>query len=112
MSALAKFTMITSNAVSFTAFTTASAIPAADISGARSYVATFCDGTSTRSSPPNGFSMPPLKKYVTCAYFSVSATRRLRRLACAIRCASRLSIDSGGITMGSLKFLSYCVMQT
>ena len=29
-----------------------------------------------RSSPGNGFSTPPLKKYVTCAYFSVSATRR------------------------------------
>ena len=31
-----------------------------------------------RSSPGKGFSTPPLKKYVTCAYFSVSATRRFR----------------------------------
>src|SRR3989338_8327324 len=28
---------------------------------------------SIRSSIGNGFSLPPLKKYVTCAYFSVSA---------------------------------------
>jgi len=33
-----------------------SAMPAALISGFRSYVGTFGDGTRMRSSPPNGFS--------------------------------------------------------
>jgi hypothetical protein len=32
------------------------------------------DGTILRSSSSNSFSVPPLKKNVTCAYFSVSAT--------------------------------------
>ena len=32
------------------------------------------EGTRQRSSPGYGCSSPPLKKYVTCAYFSVSAT--------------------------------------
>jgi len=31
-----------------------------------------------RCSPGNSFSSPPLKKYVTCAYFSVSAMRSWR----------------------------------
>src|SRR3972149_3421185 len=44
------------------------------ISGFRSYVATsFGDGIRKRSSPGKDFSSPPLKKYVTWAYFSVSA---------------------------------------
>ena len=37
-------------------------MPGALISGARSYVATFWDGTRRRSSPGNGVSLPPLKK--------------------------------------------------
>ncbi len=57
-------------------------------------------------------STPPLKKYVTCAYFSVSATRRLRMFMPPITLARMFAIDSGGITTGRLKFLSYCVMQT
>ncbi len=32
------------------------------------------DGTRIRSSPGYAFSTPPLKKYVTWAYFSVSAS--------------------------------------
>ena len=45
------------------------------ISGLKSYVGTSRgDGTSSRTSPSYGFSSPPLKKYVTCGYFSVSAT--------------------------------------
>jgi len=44
------------------AFTTVSVIPSADISGLRSYVATFGEGTRMRSSPVKGFSTPPLKK--------------------------------------------------
>jgi hypothetical protein len=82
MSALAKFTTIRSNAVSLTALTMVSPMASAFISGARSYVATFSDGISMRSSPGKGVSTPPLKKYVTCANFSVSATRRLRRWCC------------------------------
>ena len=35
------------------------------ISGCKSYVATFGDGTRMRSSPGFGSSSPPLKKYVT-----------------------------------------------
>ena len=35
----------------------------------------FGDGTRRRSSRANGSSRPPLKKNVTCAYFSVSAVR-------------------------------------
>ena len=37
-------------------------------------MATLGDGTSRRSSPGQAASTPPLKKYVTWAYFSVSAT--------------------------------------
>ena len=58
------------------AFVATSTTPAALISGFRSYVATLGDCTISRSSPLKGFSAPPLKKYVTWAYFSVSATRR------------------------------------
>ena len=48
----------------------------ARISGARSYVATVrSEGMSSRSSSCKMSSRPPLKKYVTCAYFSVSAKR-------------------------------------
>jgi hypothetical protein len=38
-------------------------------------VATFGDGTRILLSPLNGASLPPLKKKVTCGYFSVSAIR-------------------------------------
>ncbi len=51
---------------------TSTATPCADISGFKSYVATFGDATSLRSSSGNCVSEPPLKKNVTCAYFSVS----------------------------------------
>ena len=45
----------------------------ADISGCKSYVATFGEGINSLSSPLFGSSTPPLKKNVTWAYFSVSA---------------------------------------
>lgn len=51
---------------------TSSPTPAAFISGFKSYVATFGEGTIDLVSPSNCFSTPPLKKKVTCAYFSVS----------------------------------------
>ena len=41
--------------------------------------ATRGDGTRMRSSPGYKASTPPLKKYVTCAYFSVSAIRSWAR---------------------------------
>ena len=78
------------------ASTSASVIGPALISGARSYVATSrFDGTRMRSSPGNGSSTPPLKKYVTCAYFSVSATWSWR-LPRRDRCAASESMTSGG----------------
>ena len=45
------------------------------------------EGTSTRVSPSHSASSPPLKKYVTCAYFSVSA-------ACSWRMPAPLSISA------------------
>lgn len=51
---------------------TLSATPAQLIVGWRSYVATLGEGTIKRSSSSTCFSFPPLKKNVTCAYFSVS----------------------------------------
>ena len=57
------------------------------ISGFWSYVATSLgEGTRILSSPSFGSSTPPLKKNVTCAYFSVSAI-----LACFILWAARYS---------------------
>ena len=44
---------------------TASATPPTLISGCRSYVATFGEGTSCLSSRSNAASQPPLKKKVT-----------------------------------------------
>ena len=73
ISPFAKFTTIKSYLSSFIAFTSLSFTSYALISGLRSYVATFGDGTKMRSSPSNGASRPPLKKNVTWAYFSVSA---------------------------------------
>src|SRR2546430_4302045 len=60
--------IMASNSLLSIAFTTVSVIPAADISGFKSYVATFGDGTRIRSSPPNGLSTPPAKRYVTCTH--------------------------------------------
>ena len=50
-------------------------ISKADISGFKSYVATFGDGHKILSSFIKAFSLPPLKKNVTWGYFSVSAIR-------------------------------------
>ena len=79
---LAMFMMMTSYFFESIASTTLSVSSNTDISGFRSYVATFGDGTSMRSSPSNCVSEPPLKKNVTCAYFSVSAMRSCVRPAC------------------------------
>src|SRR2546422_7949582 len=90
--------MMASNSPVSRPFTTVSVMPAADISGMRSYVATFGEGTKILSSPANGFSTPPLKKYVTCAYFSVSAVRRFLKFRSVNTCARMCSSFSGPMT--------------
>ena len=73
MSVFAKFRITTSYLSFSNASHTLSVTSYALISGFMSYVSTFGDGTSILSSPGYCFSSPPLKKNVTCAYFSVSA---------------------------------------
>ena len=73
MSALAKFTTIKSYSLERIASHSLSHSSYALISGFMSYVGTLGDGTSSHSSPSRISLSPPLKKYVTCAYFSVSA---------------------------------------
>ena len=75
ISGFAKLMMITSYLSDLIASTNLSHTSYALISGFRSYVATFGDFTRILSSPSFGSSTPPLKKNVTCAYFSVSAIR-------------------------------------
>src|SRR5208282_3437076 len=105
--------MMASNSPFSMAFTTVLVMPSADISGFKSYVATLGEGTRMRSSPLNGFSTPPLKKYVTCAYFSVSAHRRFLYCKSWNTCARMCSSFSGMITHFSHShFLSYLVMPT
>src|SRR5688572_32972640 len=87
---LAKFTTNTSVSPSSTARRTLSVTLKADISGWRSYVAIFGDGTSNRFSHSCSFSTPPLKKYVMCAYFSVSASRKFCTQTLAQTSASTL----------------------
>ena len=111
MSGLAKLTRMKSNLSDWTAFTTASATPAADISGLWSYVATsFGEGIIARSSPGKASSRPPLKKYVTCAYFSVSAQRNCVRPALAMTSGKMSTYFSLGNAIGSPKLESYVVM--
>src|SRR6476646_4224030 len=93
------------------AATIASVTPLADISGARSYVATLGLGIRSRSSPGQGASRPPLKKYVTCAYFSVSATWNWRQPASENAWASDRAA-SGGKATSTGRFASYSVIVT
>ena len=65
---------------------------------------------SWRSSPVNGCSRPPLKKYVTCAYFSVSAQRSCRRPARAITSPNESATTSFGNATGRPRAASYSVM--
>jgi len=64
----------------------------------RSYVGTFRRRHEDALFAANGFSMPPLKKYVTWAYFSVSAQRRFFKFCSAKTCARMCAIFSGAIT--------------
>ena len=77
----------------------ASVTPGALISGWRSYVATFGLGTRIRSSFGNGASRPPFRKYVTCAYFSVSATWSWRQPASATAPARQGTTSGGNATV-------------
>ena len=59
--------------------------------------------------PSYGSSSPPLKKYVTCGYFSVSATCSCARPASAITFPIVIAGRCGGNTTGKLQSSSYCV---
>ena len=73
ISGLAKFKHIKSAERLLISFTIESFTSTALISGCRSYVATFGEGHKILFSFLKGSSLPPLKKKVTCGYFSVSA---------------------------------------
>ena len=93
MSGLAKLMIAKRKSSSCQARTNASVASGALIAGLRSYVGTSRgEGTSSRRSPSSGRSFPPPKKYVTCGYFSVSAT-------CSCR-PPRAAITRGRVTVG------------
>ena len=80
------------------------------ISGFLSYVGTSRgESTSSRTSPSYGSSSPPLKKYVTCGYFSVSETCSCVSPRSAISFASVISGRSGGKATGYGQPSSYSV---
>src|SRR3954465_4442563 len=91
--------------------TSASVTPAALLSGWRSYVATFGLDTSLRSSPGHGASTPPLKKYVTWAYFSVSATWNCDQ-PCSLKVWANERDDSGPKATWTGRPSSYAVSVT
>mmetsp|Transcript_71304 Transcript_71304/g.195403 ORF Transcript_71304/g.195403 Transcript_71304/m.195403 type:complete len:313 (-) Transcript_71304:368-1306(-) len=90
--------------------TMASATGSAAILGARSYVATFGDSLSSRTSPSKGSSLPPLKKKVTCANFSVSAAWNC--VSPSFDTVSHSPFDScwAGKTIGDSNAELYCVI--
>mmetsp|Transcript_65288 Transcript_65288/g.145709 ORF Transcript_65288/g.145709 Transcript_65288/m.145709 type:complete len:340 (-) Transcript_65288:630-1649(-) len=92
--------------------TIASATGSAAIFGSRSYVATFGESFSSRTSPSKGSSRPPLKKKVTWAYFSVSATWNC--VSPSLDTVSHSPFDwvVGGKTMGDVKAELYSVIWT
>ena len=74
-------------------------------------MATFGLGTRRRSSPGSGASTPPLKKYVTWAYFSVSATWNWRQPASLTAWARERAV-SGGNATSTGRAASYSVIVT
>ena len=101
MSGLAKLMIANPGRSSRHAEENAAAASRALICGLRSYVGTSRgEGTSSRRSPSSGASSPPLKKYVTCAYFSVSATCSCEIPARASVSASVVAGRSGGNATG------------
>src|SRR3954469_15949214 len=110
MSALAKLMIAKAGSSERQCSTKASVASGALISGLWSYVGTSRgDGTSSRTSPGYGSSTPPLKKYVTCGYFSVSATCSWARRAAAATWAIVMLGRSGGNTIGYGQPSSYSV---
>src|SRR5450759_955006 len=109
MSGLAKLATIRSYLPPEIASTSASQTPSAAIDGCRSYVATLRLGMSFRSSPGHGSSRPPLKKYVTWAYFSVSATWNCVQPALLMAPASD-GTTSGPKTTFTGRLASYAVI--
>ena len=87
---------------------TSLATPLAFILGCKSYVATFGEGTMTLSSPGHASSTPPLKKKVTCAYFSVSEKIQMKLSTHGEHVQWR-GVDSWNCTfyMTSKSFLNY-----
>src|SRR5688572_9751491 len=101
--------MIAANSRLRIAFTNLSVTSYALISGFRSYVSTWGDGTRMRVSPGYSFSLPPLKKNVTCAYFSVSAMRSCGKPLAEIYSPKLLFMLSGGNAQGALIASEYSV---
>ena len=101
MSAFAKLMMPKRGSSSCHARTNAAAASGALICGLWSYVGTSRgEATSSRRSPAYGVSSPPLKKYVTCGYFSVSATCSCVAPRSASTCESVTVGRSGGNATG------------
>ena len=63
-------------------------------------MATLGLGTMARSSPGKGASRPPLKKNVTCGYFSVSAVRSCASPASLMTSPTRCRMDCGSNATG------------
>src|SRR4030065_2581457 len=112
MSGFAKFNIITSYNSDFILLMTVSVTSNALISGFRSYVAIFGEGINILSSPLNGFSIPPLKKKVTWAYFSVSAILNCFKLFFDMTSPRVFFISWGGKAIRALNDLSYWVIHT
>src|SRR3954469_18537825 len=110
MSALAKLMIAKAGSSERQCSTKASVASGALISGLWSYVGTSRgEGTSSRTSPGYGSSSPPLKKYVTCGYFSVSATCSCGKPASETTCARVTDGRDGGNTIGNGHPSSYSV---
>ena len=113
MSGFAKLRTIRSYVSSLIFSITAAVTSGALISGCRSYVATLGDGISILSSPLFGSSTPPLKKNVTCAYFSVSAIRSCLSPRSAMVLPRVGSTSCGGYATSTLGIVaSYSAMHT
>src|SRR5260370_42107842 len=111
MSGFAKFTRTKSYLPLEMASSAGSATARAAISGFLSYVATSLgDANIFRSSPSKASSRPPLKKYVTCAYFSVSAHRNCLSFELERISGKMFGYESFGKATGRPRDESYVVM--
>jgi hypothetical protein len=96
-------TTTTSGSPSAIASTVTAVTSAAAIAGIASYVGTSGESTIARVSPSTASSRPPLRKYVTCAYFSDSAHRNCVRPAAASAAPSGIAGRSALNATGSPK---------